>query len=617
MGMEIKVLDFIQTIRTPAGDVFMSHITRLGDAGIIWIILAVILLIIPKTRRSGIIVTAALLVDVVLCNCILKNVFARVRPYDVNTSVQLLIDRQKDFSFPSGHTAASFASVTALYYARNRKLCTAALVLAVVLAFSRLYLYVHYPTDILGGIVIGILSGYIGYRIVDKSKWKSRWHRGLAGCLCLCLIGCGGCGAVTEQGAAGQSADGSLPDSAVMQAETQGSENAAQGAEKSGVWAEESGTGVEWLPPERVALSYAQEFTLDHYTNGCTLITISDGTCYLVVPETLAAATDEELLQGVQQSGGSGISSSDGEINGASDITIIRQPVNNIYLVASATMDMFCALDGLDHIRLSGTDTDGWYIGAARAAMEKGSIVYAGKYSTPDYELILSEGCELAIENTMIEHTPEVKENLISFGIPVLVDHSSYESHPLGRVEWIKLYGALLGKEAEADEIFAGQERILAEVEEDIAAGQEEKRPTVAFFYITNSGAANVRKASDYVPKMIALAGGTYIYDDLGDEESRSSSMTMQIEEFYATAKDADYIIYNSAIDGEIHSVDELCDKCGLLADFKAVREGHVYCTTRNLYQESMSIGGLIRDIHVMIGGEDGEEQMQYLYSVQ
>ena len=135
MGMEIKVLDFIQTIRTPAGDVFMSHITRLGDAGIIWIILAVILLIIPKTRRSGIIVTAALLVDVVLCNCILKNVFARVRPYDVNTSVQLLIDRQKDFSFPSGHTAASFASVTALYYARNRKLCTAALVLAVVLAF--------------------------------------------------------------------------------------------------------------------------------------------------------------------------------------------------------------------------------------------------------------------------------------------------------------------------------------------------------------------------------------------------------------------------------------------------------------------------------------------------
>ncbi|MBO5473684.1 MAG: phosphatase PAP2 family protein [Lachnospiraceae bacterium] len=168
MGIEIRMLDFIQTLRTPAGDAFMSHITRLGDAGIVWIILAVILLIIPKTRRSGIILTAALLVDVVLCNGILKNLFARVRPYDVNTSVQLLIDRQKDFSFPSGHTAASFASAVALYYAGSRKLCMAAFVLAAVLAFSRLYLYVHYPTDILGGIAAGVLSGYIGYRIVNK-----------------------------------------------------------------------------------------------------------------------------------------------------------------------------------------------------------------------------------------------------------------------------------------------------------------------------------------------------------------------------------------------------------------------------------------------------------------
>ena len=117
--------------------------------------------------------------------------------------------------------------------------------------------------------------------------------------------------------------------------------------------------------------------------------------------------------------------------------------------------------------------------------------------------------------------------------------------------------------------------------------------------------------------KMIELAGGTYIYHELGDEESRSSSMTMQIEEFYATAKDADYIIYNSAIDGEIHSLEELYDKCKLLSDFKAVQEGHVYCTTKNLYQESMSIGDLIRDIHVMLDDEDQEKQMKYLYPVE
>lgn len=417
------------------------------------------------------------------------------------------------------------------------------------------------------------------------------------GCLLLCMSGCGKQGTYREaSSAAGQNV------TSVSNDQTE-----AAGGDLTEPDDKQSAVNIEWTAPERVDLSYAQEFTLDCYTNGCTLIAISDDTCYLVVPETLAAATDEELLQGVRQSG---------ERNGTADITIIRQPVNHIYLVASATMDMFCALDGLDHIRLSGTDADGWYIGEARAAMEAGAIVYAGKYSTPDYELILSEGCDLAIENTMIEHTPEVKENLISFGIPVLVDHSSYESHPLGRVEWIKLYGVLLGKEEEADEIFASQEQILAGIEQDIASDQEAERPTVAFFYITSNGAANVRKASDYVPKMIELAGGTYIYDDLGDEESHSSSMTMQIEEFYATARDADYIIYNSAIDGEIYSVEQLCAKCELLADFKAVQEGHVYCTTQNLYQESMSIGDLIGDIHVMISDGDGEEQMQYLYPV-
>lgn len=424
---------------------------------------------------------------------------------------------------------------------------------------------------------------------IMESNYKKTVVGILIGCLLLCPVGCG------RQGAAGETA------SAVVETTSAVGQNIGS---------------IEWSAPKRVALSYAQEFTMDRYNNGCTLITISDGTCYLVVPEELAAATEEELLQGVRQSGGNSGNTADVETGGASNITIIRQPVNNIYLVASAAMDMFCALDGLDHIRLSGTDTDGWYIGEAKTAMEEGSIVYAGKYSTPDYELILSEGCELAVENTMIEHTPEVKENLISLGIPVLVDHSSYESHPLGRVEWIRLYGTLLGREAEADEIFAGQEQILAGVEADIAADQEEERPTVAFFYITNNGAANVRKASDYVPKMIELAGGAYIYDDLGDEESHSSSMTMQMEEFYATARDADYIIYNSAIDGEIHSIEELCAKCELLADFKAVQDGNVYCTTQNLYQESMSVGDLIGDIHVMIGCGDGEKQMQYLYPV-
>lgn len=173
MGIEIQFLDWLQRFHSPAGDVVMEWITKLGDGGILWILLAVLLLAIPKTRRSGLILMLALCVDVVLCNGILKNLFARTRPFDVNTSVQLLIKRPGDFSFPSGHTAASFASVAALYMAGEKKLWKPMLVVAVLIAFSRMYFYVHYPTDILGGIIVGMISGYLGYLIVEKVR-KSR-----------------------------------------------------------------------------------------------------------------------------------------------------------------------------------------------------------------------------------------------------------------------------------------------------------------------------------------------------------------------------------------------------------------------------------------------------------
>lgn len=166
--MELRFLDFLQTIHTPLLDKILAFITSLGNAGIIWIMLAVVLLILPKTRKAGIIVAAALLMDLILCNLILKNLVARVRPYDVNTAIAILIKKPLDFSFPSGHTAASFAAMTALFLAKMKKAWIAALILAVLIAFSRLYFYVHYPTDVLGGAVVGILSGIIGYAIVEK-----------------------------------------------------------------------------------------------------------------------------------------------------------------------------------------------------------------------------------------------------------------------------------------------------------------------------------------------------------------------------------------------------------------------------------------------------------------
>lgn len=333
---------------------------------------------------------------------------------------------------------------------------------------------------------------------------------------------------------------------------------------------------------------YAEKFSVDYYEDDYALIAIADGSRFLVVPEGKKAP--EELEEG---------------------IVVLQQPIENIYLVASAVMDMFVAVDALSMVKFSGLKADGWFIKEAREAVEAGELLYAGNYAAPDYEQIVSKGCGLAIENTMISHNPEVKEQLERLGIPVLVDYSSYEAEPLGRTEWVKLYGLLADREAEAEGAFAKEMEAFTSIRDSEPSGK-----TVAFFYITTNGEANVRKSSDYLPKMIEMAGGSYIFEDLGeDEDTASSTVKMQMEEFYASAKDADYIIYNSAIEGELSSVAELLNKSSLLENFKAVQEGNVYCTTENLYQSSMELGTMIQDIHKMLSGEDSD--LTYLYPLE
>ena len=281
-----------------------------------------------------------------------------------------------------------------------------------------------------------------------------------------------------------------------------------------------------------------------------------------------------------------------------------------IYLAATSAMDLFRELDSLAAIRLSGTKAQDWYVEEARAAMEAGEILYAGKYSAPDYERIYAEGCDLAVESTMIYHTPEVKEQLEELGVPVLVERSSYEGHPLGRMEWLKLYGVLLGKEDQAQERFQQTLDRLAPVLDQEGTGK-----TVAFFYITSNGGVNVRKPGDYISKLIGMAGGEYVFQDLGGEENALSTMNLQMEAFYAGAKDADLLIYNSAVDGGLRTLDELLEKNGVLAEFRAVQEGNVWCTGQDLFQSSMGLGDLLLDIHTVLTQEDPEpESLTYLY---
>ena len=294
-------------------------------------------------------------------------------------------------------------------------------------------------------------------------------------------------------------------------------------------------------------LQYAKQFTVDECTGGYELITIADSQ-YLVVPQ--GAAVPEDLPQGT---------------------TVLQQPIENIYLVSTSAMDPIISLGALDSIALSGTKADGWYLPEAKAAMQAGQIAYAGKYSAPDYETILASGCGLAIENTMIYHTPEVKEQLEKFGISVLVERSSYETDPLARMEWVKLYGILLGKQQEAEQLFDTQVQRVAPLENQQPTGK-----TVAFFSITSNNLVTVRKGSDYVARMIEMAGGSYVFADLTDNGNNLATINLSLEDFYAAAKDADVLLYNSTIEGSIASTEQLVEKCPLLAQFKAVQNGNV-----------------------------------------
>lgn len=334
-------------------------------------------------------------------------------------------------------------------------------------------------------------------------------------------------------------------------------------------------------------LKYAQCFHVFYYNDGYALIDIKDDGQFLVVPEGKEAPEDLD-----------------------DSITVIQKPVSRIYLAATSAMALFNAIDGLDSIRLSGTQASGWYVENAAKAMEDGKILFAGKYDEPDYELLINEDCDLAIESTMILHSPKVADMIKELGIPVMIDHSSYETHPLGRTEWVKLYSVLLGKEKEAEAFFDDQAKVI----EDLS-GFTNTEKTVAYFYINTDGSAVVRTSDDYIPKMIEIAGGRYIFPDLKNTEGTGSSVRLTMEEFYNQAVNADYIIYNASIDSPISSIDDLLAKSDLFADFKAVKEGNVWCTGKQLYQATDIVGELIQDVHLMLTDGD-EKDMTFLTKV-
>jgi len=352
----------------------------------------------------------------------------------------------------------------------------------------------------------------------------------------------------------------------------------------------ETAVGEDFRKMEKTGsmeLSYATQFSVDEYEN-YRMVHIEKSGDYLIVPEGQGVPTHLPK-----------------------DTVVLKKPLDKTYLVATAAMDPVAKIDALSSIRLTGTKAKDWEIPEAKEAMEKKKLLFAGKYSQPDYELILSEGCNLALENTMIFHNPSTKEKLEELGIPVLVECSSYEEHPLGRMEWMKLYGLLFDREKEATAFFDKEVKKLDPILEKEKSGK-----SVAFFYITTDGTVNVRKPGDYISRMIEMAGGEYCIKNIsGMEENALSTAGMQMEDFYAAAKDADVLIYNSTIVGELSKMKDLIQKNKLFADFKAVKDGQVFCTNQNFYQETTGTCSFIEDLHAVFQGNS--KDMKFLRPLQ
>ena len=333
-------------------------------------------------------------------------------------------------------------------------------------------------------------------------------------------------------------------------------------------------------------LEYATQFSVDYCEGGYALITCFDGTRFLTIPE------GAEIPQGLDE-----------------DIVTLQLPLSNLLISSTPVTSLINAIGALDAVTMTTQEYDGWYIDEVKAAMDEGKLTYIGSYKEPDFEVLASNPPPFSVFSTMLDSVPDVAEKLKELGIPVMRDLSSAEGHPLGRMEWIKLYGLLLGKEAEAQAHYDAQKALV-----DSIGGQSTGK-TVAMFYITSKGDLYTRRAGDYMVKMLELAGGEYVLPELSPE--KSGTQKIEAEEFYAGAGDADYIVYIWSMGGKPETMEAFLSRSEILRDFKAVKEGNVWFTTPDYFQISDTLGAMILDFNKMLSNTDENvKEFTYLFKL-
>lgn len=325
-------------------------------------------------------------------------------------------------------------------------------------------------------------------------------------------------------------------------------------------------------------LKYAEHFSVDYYKGGYKLITIKDNAKLLIVPEKMSVPESVE--------------------NGT---VIMQQPIGNMLMNSTAMAAMLDYLGKLDAVSFSTDDSHSWYIEGVKQAVEEGRIKYVGQYDSPDYEQLAAAGVKYGVFSSMV--MDDVKVQLESIGLTPILDISSKETHPLAKVEWAKLYGAMFNCEEKAEQLLAEQEKA--------AENLPKTDKTVAVFYITSSGKLYARKAGDYMTKMVELGGGNYIFPELGTGETGTKNM--EHEAFFDGAKNADYIIYVWSMGGKPETLADLLERSEILSELEAVKNGNVWCTTPDFFQAQNHTGDMIADISKMLNSDGTVDKFDYL----
>lgn len=340
-------------------------------------------------------------------------------------------------------------------------------------------------------------------------------------------------------------------------------------------------------------LKYAKLFSVDYYKGGYKMVTItnrdedtaiiSKETKLLLVPEGMSTPKDV-----------------------AADTIVLKTPVTNLLVSSTPVTSLMNASNCLSSISQVTYEKDSWYIDEVKKAFDDGKLTYVGDYKTPDYETIVANAPTLCIYSTMLTSTPEVAEKFKELGIQYILDQSTYEEHPLGRVEWAKLYATLCNQEDAATAMFDEQASYVDALSKTADTGK-----SVAVFYITSKGKLYVRNAGDYISQMVDIAGGDYIFSELNPD--KTGTQTMEIESFYEKAKDADYIIYIWSLGGKPSTLSDFTAYNSVFSELKAVKEGNVWCTTPDFFQIADTIGSMINDINLMLNADANTTELTYL----